>query len=390
MFTRINLTQTTSFGLPNAVHIGIDSLKKLGPEATELGGSKVLVVTDKGLIAAGIADKICEELKKAGLQVLVFDEVEPSPHIKTINKCGDWVRKEQINLLVGLGGGSSLDVAKAASILATNPGGMNDYVGFNRVRQRGIPKILIPTTAGSGSEASRACMLTDDADGLKKAVLSRHLVADTAIIDPNLMLSLPKVVTVDAGLDALVHAIEGYLSPAACPATDAMALEAISLISGNLRKVFAYGNNLEARYALSVASFLAGTAMLAGLGCVHALAYPLNTRYDMTHGRSNAVLLPYVMEFNRVADLNKFKSIAEAMGENVVGLSLSEASMKAIEAVKQLIVELDVPIKLRDYGVKQDVASLAIEGMESGTRLLPTNPRKVTNEDAVRIFEKAW
>jgi len=390
MTTRINLSQTTSFGLPDAVHVGVDALQKLGTECREIGATNILVITDKGLVAAGIAEKVCDELDKSKFRFAVFDEVEPSPHTTTIGRCDELVRREKYDVLIGLGGGSSMDVAKAASILATNGGAIGDYAGFNRVGKPGIPKILIPTTAGSGSEASKGCLFTDDEDGLKKAVISRHMLGDAAIIDPVLTLSLPRVVTVDTGIDALIHAIEGYVSPAACPVTDSMALEAIRLISDNLRKVFAYGNNIKARYAMSVASFLAGTAIMAGLGCVHVLAYPLSTRHHMTHRRSNAVMLPHVMEFNRIADLNKFKAIAKAMGENVAGLTISDASMKAIDAVKKLLSDLEVSYKIRDYCITDDVAPMAIEAMESGARLLPTNPRTISNDEAINIFKKAW
>jgi len=383
--------QFLSVRYPQVVYMGPGSLEKLGPEAVELGAKRVMVVADKGIIGAGIAQLAIDQLKASGLEVELYSDFEASPTLKSINDCAAVVRAKKIDVLVGIGGGSSIDVAKSVSILGNHPGTMSDYLGLHNIRKPGLPKIIIPTTAGSGSEASQAVVLKDEVDGVKKVAYSRYLLSDTVILDPLLTLSMPRKVTVDSGLDALITAMEHYLALNANPATDTAALEGVRLTASNIRTVYSNGNNVEARFNMLIGSFFAGTSSAAGLGGVHCLCYPLESLIHLTHGNANAVMAPYVMEFNRPANLVKFKNIAEAMGENVEGLSLVEASKKAVSAMVEILNDLDVSIRLRDYNVsKESLSEMAESAVQSGARLLKTNPRILTVDDAKAIYEQAW
>lgn len=386
-----NKYQVLAVRYPQVVHMGPHALERLGPEAKELGGRRAMVIADKGIVAAGIAQKAVDQLKASGLEVCLYSEVAPSPTLKNVNDCAASIRKQQVDLLVGVGGGSTIDVTKASAILGVHPGDIRDYLGLHQIKGKGLPKIIIPTTAGSGSEAGQAVVLKDETDDVKKVAYSRFLLADTVILDPLLTISLPRTVTVDSGLDALITAMEHFVALGSNPATDATGLEAIRLTASNLRSVYANGNDIEARYQMLLGSFLAGTASGAGLGGVHCLCYPLESVHHLTHGRANAVMALPVMEFNRPASMARFSAIAEAMGEPVDGLSLAEASKKAVSAMKEMLEDLGIKLRLRDYGIPEtsleEFADLAVT---SGGRLLQNNPRTLTRDDAVALYRQAW
>lgn len=386
------LNKTSMFWSPRIILSGVGAIENIGVEVRRLKGRKVLIVTDEGISKAGLVKKTQEILKSEELEMGVFDKVESEPHIRTVELCTSVIKGGSYDLVVGLGGGSSMDVAKTASVAVTNEASLRSYLGMDRIPKPGLPKILVPTTAGTGSEVSRAVILIDEKNGVKVAVYSPYLLADTAIIDPSMTLTMPPDVTVDTGMDALVHAVEAYLSLNANLHTDALALQAIKLIADNLAEVFANGKNIEARYNMSMASLMAGMAFTgAGLGAVHALAYPLATECHFTHGRSNAVMLPYVMEFNKISNFSKFAAMAEAMGEKTQNLCLRGAAGKAIVSVKELMENLGILGKLRDYGIpKEALPKLAEAGFVSGKRLLPNNPRAMHLEDAKEIYERAY
>jgi len=380
------------FWSPNSILSGVNAIKEVGVEARRLKGKKVLIVTDKGVSKAGLVEKVKELLKKEKLEVEIFNKVEPEPHIATVDLCTKIIKENKYDLVIGLGGGSSIDVAKGASAAAQNKMSIREYLGMDKIPEPGLPKILIPTTAGTGSEVSRAIVLIDEKTGAKTAAYSSYLLADIAIVDPLMTLTMPPKVTIDTGMDALVHAIEAYLSVNAHLHTDILALKAINLIGDNLRKVFANPKNIEARYNMCMGSLFAGMSFTgAGLGGVHALAYPLDSEYHFTHGRSNAVMLPYVMEFNEISSLPKFAIIAKEMGEKLEGLPLREAADKAIISIRKLLKDLAIPERLQDYGVpKEALPNLAKSGFTSGARLLPNNPRIIDLEGAMEIYKKAW
>jgi alcohol dehydrogenase class IV len=383
--------KTHVFLSPNRILFGIDAVKGVAAEAKQLGGKKVLIVTDPGVAEAGLVEAIKGPLESDGIAFSLYDQVEPEPSARIVDQCTQYLKDENCDLIIGVGGGSSLDVAKGASIMATNEGNILDYSGIDVVPKRGLPKILIPTTAGTGSEVTRVLVVTDEASNIKKAVYSNHVLSDVAIVDPMMTLSMPPKVTADTGIDALVHAIETYVSLNATPFSDILAVEAITLIAENVTMAFAKGENVETRYDMSLAATISGLAFSSGgLGAVHALSNPLGIEYHLPHGRTNAIMLPHVMTFNLIGNPTKFAWIAEAMGEAVEGLSPMEAGALAVEAVKELLNQLKISIRLRDYDIPQKDIPKLVEGAMKVSRLFVPNPRNLTHEDVEEIFRMAW
>jgi len=387
----IGVAKTHVFLSPNRILFGIDAVKGLAAEVKQLGGSKVLVVTDPGVVQAGLVEAIKDPLDAEGISFSVYDKVEPEPAARVVEQCTQHLRDENCDVIIGVGGGSSLDVAKGASIMGTNEGKVLDFAGMDLVPKRGVPKILVPTTAGTGSEVTRVFVMTDEESDLKKAVYSIYALADVAIVDPMMTLSMPPKVTADTGVDALVHAIETYVAMTATPFSDIYAIEAIALIAENVTKAFAKGENVDARYNMSLAATIAGLAFgSGGLGAVHALSNPLGILYHLPHGRTNAIMLPHIMAFNLIGNPAKFAQIAEAMGEEVEGLSDMEAATLAVDAVKELLDQLKIPIQLRDYDIPQKDIPRLVEGAMKVSRLFVFNPRDLTQEDVEEIYRMAW
>lgn len=390
----------TTFYEPNKLSTFLASKKTLlaqgaisqaGPEAKKLGAKKVLVVTDTGVIKAGLADTVRDSLSAAGLEVGVFDGIEPEPPARVIDQCAEEFRRGGYDLCLGLGGGSSLDSAKMVASLGVNPGSVLDYVGMDVVPQKGVPLILVPTTAGTGSEASRVTVLTDESDNTKKVVYSDYLLPDVSILDPALTMSMPPSVTADTGLDALVHAIEAYVSVNTTPYAEILSLQAIAMIARHMPQAYAKGSNLLARYNMLLAANLAGSAFSSGgLGAVHGLAYVLGTEYHMAHGRSNAIMLPHVMAFNLSGNLEKFANIAEAMGEDTMGLSPYEAAALSVEAVYSLMEAVNLSGRLGDYGISRDDLPKLVRGGMAQARLFVPNPRDLTEADVEHIYAGAF
>jgi len=385
-FDKINV-----FSAPNKIIFGVGAANQVGKEVKILGGKKALIVTDNGVVKAGLLKGIQESLQADNIQTNIFNKVLPDPSDGIVNECAKIARKEQIDVIIGVGGGSSLDTAKGVSIMATNEGKVLDYAGNDLIVKRGLPKILIPTTAGSGSEVTRTFVLFDEVEQTKKGIRSNFVLADVAIVDPLLSLSLPPVVTADTGIDALVHAIESYVSFNSTPFSDMFAIEAIHLIAKNLPIAYAKGNNMGARYNMMLASTMAGIAFTSsGLGAVHGLAYILGSDYHMTHGRSNAVMLPYVMDYNKIGNLIRYARIAEAFGENIEGLSIYEAAQKAVSAVKILLDSVNISVRLTDYGISKEDINRLVEGGMSQKRLFIPNPRNLLEEDVKNIYSMAF
>jgi alcohol dehydrogenase class IV len=383
--------KTHAFFSPNRILFGIDVVKGVATEVKQLGGGKVLIVTDPGLIEAGLVEPIKASLDSEGIAFSIYDQVEPEPPARIVDQCARYLKDENCDLIIGVGGGSSLDVAKGASIMATNEGSILNYSGVDTVPKRGLPKILVPTTAGTGSEVTRVLVIADEASNIKKTVYSTYVLSDVAIVDPMMTLSMPPTVTADTGIDALVHAIETYVSANATPFSDILAIEAITLIAENVTKAFAKGENVEARYHMSLAATISGLAFgSGGLGAVHALSNPLGIEYGLPHGRANALMLPHVMTYNLIGNPIKFALIAEAMGEELEALSPVEAGALAVEAVKELLNQLKISIRLRDYHIPQKDIPKLVERVMKVSRLFVPNPRNVTREDVKEIFRVAW
>ncbi|MGZ3537315.1 MAG: iron-containing alcohol dehydrogenase [Thermodesulfobacteriota bacterium] len=380
-----------SFFSPNRVLFGIGASREIGKEAKALGGTKVLIVTDPGVVNSGLVSSLRANLEEAGMKVFLFDRVEPEPSASLVDESAQLTKENGVDVVIGVGGGSSLDIAKGASLLASNPGNVLDYCGLDLIPKRGLPKILVPTTAGTGSEVTRVFVLTDKRDNMKKVVFSNYALPELALVDPMLTISMPSKVTADSGMDALVHAIETYVSMNATPFSDLLASKAIELIAKYLPMAFAKGENIEARYHMSLASLLAGMAFASGgLGAVHALAYPLGTEYHLPHGRTNAIMLAHVMEFNSIGNRSRYALIAEMMGKREVTSDLRAGVVKAVEAVVQLLDDVQIPYHLKDYGIPKEAIPKLVEGGMRQARLFVPNPRDLREKDVEAIYTKAW
>jgi len=380
-----------SFFSPNKILLGIGATKEIGKETKALGGTKALIITDPGVANSGLIDPIRSNLEEAGLKVFLFDRVEPEPPADIVDEGVQYIKETGTDIVIGVGGGSSLDVAKGASLLACNPGKVLNYCGIDLISKRGLPKILIPTTAGTGSEVTRVLVVTDKRDNMKKAVYSNYAIADLAIVDPMLTLSMPSKVTADSGMDALVHAIEAYVSMNATPFSDLLSSEAIRLITKYIPIAFAKNENFEARYHMALASLLAGLAFASGgLGAVHALAYPLGTEYHLSHGRTNAVMLPHVMEFNLLGNRFRYALIAEMMGKGEDIKDLKAKAALAVEAVIGLLDDVQISYRLRDYGIPKEAIPKLVDGGMKQARLFVPNPRNLSESDVEAIYTKAW
>jgi alcohol dehydrogenase class IV len=375
---------------PHLILAGLGAFERLGPEAKGMGATSALVVTDKGVIDSGIGKKAREILQKEGIGVEFYDQVLSDPDVACFESCLGMAKKQKFDLIVGIGGGSSMDIASITSVMLTNPGTVYDYLGVNLVKNSGVPTILIPTTSGTGAEVTPNAILTDTKEKLKKAVVSPYILPRLAIIDPLLAVSMPSSVTSSSGIDALTHAVESYTSNNANILTDLFAKEAMILIGRSLRTAVANGNNLEARYDMSIGSLYAGTSLAnAGVTAVHALAYPLGGTFNVAHGIANGLLLPYVMEFNVLGNIPKFAQIARLLGEKVDHLPLLEQAYQAPKAVKAIYRDLKIPQSLTELKVPKDGIPAMAKAAMNVTRLMGNNPRTMTIQDVERIYEKA-
>jgi len=379
-----------TFRIPAQITVGCGAVETVGAEAKRLGGSRVFVIGDPNLQKSGATDGVMASLHGQGVEARLFTAVEPEPSVESVATAAAAAKEYGCDALVGIGGGSALDTAKAAALLTKNPGSLEDYFGIGLVKHRGVPSVLIPTTSGTGAEITPNSLFYVPALREKKAVVSPYTIPDVAIIDPLLTLTVPPAVTAATGMDALSHAVEAYTSVIASPMTDLYALEAIRLIGVHLRTAVANGGDIAARDGMARASFYAGVAIgNAGTNIVHALAYPLQGQHRITHGVANSLLLPYGMEFNALSNLTKFASVAEALGEPIAGLSPRAAAARSAEACRLLSMDVGIPQRMSEVGIRKEHIGALVDGAMKMTRLWANNPRQVRPEDARAILEKA-
>lgn len=377
-----------SFETVRRVVFGYGAVEKLPEEIKRVKGTRVLVVTDPGIKAAGVLDQMSRVLTAAKTDFSVFAEVEPDPKVEVALAAAEAAKAYRPDVIVGLGGGSSLDISKVASVLLTNAGPVDKYFGMEMVPQAGVPLVLIPTTAGTGSEMTSICVLSDTKNNVKKGIVSEHMFARTALLDPQLTLALPPKVTAMTGMDALVHAIESYVGVRASVFTDTLNLKAIRLVAENLRLAYANGNNRTARENMLHASCLAGMAFSnTQNGLDHAMALAIGGKFHLPHGLLTAFILPWVMEFNLIGAPEKFIAIARAFGENTRKLSDIEAARLSVKAVKSLLEDVGISYRLSDYGVPREEFQALAKATVGAVRLISNNPRSVTEQDVVRILE---
>ncbi len=382
MVRQFNTTPRIVMG-PGAVH-------SLGQEVKNRGVKKVLVVAGKGVIGAGLADPVEASLKTARVKYALFDRVEPDPQYEIIADCVDMIKNEKASLVIGLGGGSAMDIAKASAVMAENSGSIEEYFGVNLVPCPGLPTIMIPTTSGSGSEVTPIAILSDEEEKLKKGIVSPYLFPSAGILDPEMTLGLPPHVTAATGMDALIHAIEAYTSVNATGMTDMFCERAIKLIYRNLRSAYARGDNLSAREAMMEGALLAGIGFAnAGVTAVHAFAYPIGAEFHIPHGVANTLMLPHVLRFNVQGNLPKFAALAGPFGIPASGLDDIETVDRIIAAIDRLAGDIRVPRSLSEFGVTREHIQVLAMGVLKVTRLLANNPRTLTLEDAKAIYESA-
>jgi len=376
------------FPVPTDVHFGAGVSRALPEHIQRLGAKHVFVVTDPGIKAAGLLEKIEADLSEANLACTVFDTVKADSGSQLIDTCTAELKKCGADIVVGMGGGSSLDTAKAAAALATNPGCALEYVGFNTLKHRPLPMIAIPTTSGTGSEVTLWSVFTDESRDLKVAIGSFLNYPTMALCDPELTLGLPPQLTAATGMDALGHAIECFTNKACQPISAALALPAIEYLGRSLRTVVHEGSNLKARYEVMLASTMAGIAMNpTRLGLAHALAMPLGSwNLRVPHGLAVAITLPRVMEFNVSSAPERFATVARALGVNIEGLSQRDSARASSEAVQSISRDVGIPTGLEQLGVHHsDIDRIVEEAMKSGN--VPVNPRPTSRDQLAQILK---
>jgi len=378
------------FPVPTDIHFGCGMLRSLPERLGALGARRPMLITDPGVRAAGVLDQVTRVLKDAAVDFAVCDKVKPDSGSALIDETVAEAKTAGADSIVGIGGGSSLDTAKAVAALATNGGSALEYVGLHKIRNRPLPMIAVPTTAGTGSEVTLWSVFTDETRAVKAAIGSILIYPAVALCDPDLTLGLPPNVTAATGMDALAHAIECYTNNNCQPISGALALRAMELIGRYLRSAVLNGGNRQARYGMMLASTMAGIAMNpTRLGLAHALAMPLGS-WDLRvpHGVVLAITLPNVMEFNYRAEPDRFVDVARALGEAVDGLPRRAAAARSVSAVRELAADIGIPKGLGEFGVSaKHVRPVVDEAMKSGN--VPVNPRRTCAEDLARILEQS-
>ena len=374
--------EPAQFRIPSLLHYGEGALAQLGEIAVQLGLSRVLLVTDAGIVELGIAGRAQALLESAGVQVSLFAGVEPDPTLANVEAGLAQLQRVGADGLVAVGGGSSIDCAKAIAVRQTNPEPLADFMGMEKIPRAGLPVIAVPTTAGTGSEVTRVMVITDAERDVKMMSASRHCVCAAAIVDPTLTVSMPPALTAAVGVDALTHAIEAYVSLRAQPLTDVLALSAIRLISPHLRTAYREGSNLAARGAVMLGAMQAGMAFSnASVALIHGMARPLGACFHLTHGISIAVLLPVVTEFSQSAARERYGAIAEEMGEVAI-----------VPALERLCGDVHIP-RLPDLGIEKGayeavLEKMAADAIASGSPAF--NPRQASAADIVQLYRRAY
>jgi len=375
---------------PTQIIFGNGSIGSLPGVLADRSLSRPLLVMDPGLIEAGLDTAVTAPLEEAGIEYILYDRVDPEPGLRLADQAAELARSEQCDSVVGVGGGSAMDVAKAAAILVTNGGKAVDYLGLGKIGKPGLVKIMIPTSAGTGAEVTFTAVFINEETGSKGGMNGDPLYPEVALLDPELTLSLPPRVTAATGIDALTHALEAYTSVQANPVSEIYSVKAMDLIAGSIRTAWADGRNIEARSRMLLGSLLAGKALaIAGVGLVHAMAYPLGGLFGVPHGLANAVLLPYVTEYNLIGNLDKHVRIGALLGMKVEGMDRREAAELTVYGLHQLNRDLGIPDNLRALQVDSERLAEMADIALTVARPVENNPRRPSREDIIAIYEEA-
>ncbi|HWR42086.1 iron-containing alcohol dehydrogenase [Sporomusa sp.] len=370
---------------------GPNSIEAVKDIAVDTGVQKVLIITDQGVWNAGLIDKPMSILKEQGVQVTVINSTPPEPDVEQVNQIFQEAKASDCQMIIGIGGGSSIDVAKIVAVMLKNDVSLRELLKAPKITKRGIPTLMIPTTAGTGAEVTPNAIVLVPEDELKVGIVSEKMMPDYIILDPLMTLNLPKAITASTGMDALAHAIECYISKKANPFSDTFALKAINLIARSIRTAYNNGQDIEARHDMLLGAMLGGLCIAtSSTVAVHALAYPLGGKYRIPHGLSNAILLPHVMKFNMDAAAEKFKNMAVAMDLKVAGLSAHQAAEKMIENLYSLISDLNIQVNLQEKGISENNIDSMAEAALKVTRLLNNNPKAMNKDDIKAIYKKLF
>jgi alcohol dehydrogenase class IV len=381
----------TTYSLVNARRViaGPGSIDAIGEVASDHAAGKVLIVTDRGVRDAGLIERPRRVLESAGIAVEVIDDTPPEPEGGHVERIFGLAKGLDARMVVGIGGGSAMDVAKIVSVMLTNDVSLRQLLAGARIGRRGLPTLMVPTTAGTGSEVTQNAVVLVPEEESKVGIVDPKLVPDCVILDPVLTVGLPPGITASTGMDALTHAIECYTSKKANPFSDTYALRAVALISGALRRAFRDGSDMDARHDMLLGAMYGGLCIAtSSTTAVHALAYPLGGKYRIPHGLSNAILLPRVMEFNLDAAEAKFRDIAAAMGLDVSGMTAREAAGRMIDNLYSLNEDLGIHCPMGERGVTEADLGAMAEAASKVTRLLDNNPRPMTKADMLGIYRK--
>lgn len=375
------------FVLPTKIRYGLGMIQCLGEELRLLQAKKVMIITDKGLVHAGLVSKIIDLVQAEGLDCITYDDIEANPKDYNVELAAQVAREEAVDMIIAFGGGSPIDAAKAVVVLAKQGGKVRDYQEKGKIKEDCIPLITIPTTAGTGSEVTFSSVITDTKEKFKFTIKSPAIAAKVAIVDPELTLTVPPLVTAATGIDALTHAIEGYTANCTEPIAEAVGLYAVEYIASHIVEAVKNGANLEARDHMMMGSLLAGLSFShADVASVHCMAEALGSLYDAPHGMCNAILLPYVMEYNLPAAEYKYARVARAMG--VDEPDDRKAAVKGIDHIKKLSREIGLP-GIKVLNIHQDDFMLLAEmSVKNGSN--DSNPKTITRDDYVRIFQQAY
>jgi len=385
------LIKVGEFYAPGKIIFGPGGLSQVGAEAKRLGDKVLVVLGRSAMRKSGALDRLTHLLTENNLEYAIYENIPSDPTVETVDTGASLARKEKCNLILALGGGSVLDTGKAISAMLTNEGSVANYQEIEgkgrKFQHKPIPFIAIPTTSGTGSEATRNAVITNTKLGLKKSIRDLWLIPEVALVDPELTLSLPPHITAICGGDALTQCIESYLGKKSQEITDALALHAIGLIGKSLVKAVKEGKNLEARKDMAMAALLSGLCLSnSGLGAAHALSHPLGVYYKIPHGLSCAVLLPYVMEYNLSVVTKKLAKITECLGENISSLSETEAAHRVVDKVKEILSQVGIKSNLSEWEIKKEDFSQLIKGAKGGS--LNNNPRDTSDEYLIELLYK--
>ncbi|MGB0895546.1 MAG: L-threonine dehydrogenase [Parashewanella sp.] len=377
------------FFIPSVNVLGEGAVVKAIADIQTFGFQRALIVTDKPLVDIGITADVVAKLKAVNIESIIFDGTQPNPTVGNVEAGLELLKSNDCDFVISLGGGSPHDCAKGIALVATNGGSIKDYEGVDVSKVPQLPLVAINTTAGTASEMTRFCIITDEERHIKMAIVDKNTTPILSVNDPELMLNKPKALTAATGMDALTHAIEAYVSIAANPITDACAIKAIELIRANLETAVKDGQNVAAREQMAYAQFLAGMAFNnASLGYVHAMAHQLGGFYDLPHGVCNALLLPHVQEYNAQVVPDRLKDVAVAMAVEVNGLTDDQSAQAAIDAIRTLAAAIDIPASLTELGVKEeDIPTLADNALKDACGF--TNPKQATHDEICQIFKSA-